>query len=178
MTSDPGADADSDAKTIIVMGVCGCGKTTFGKALAERLDAAYIEGDRLHPPANIDKMSRGIPLQDEDRVPWLKSIVEAAETSVDSGRSAVIACSALKKAYRNLLRTTRSSIEFVHLSGPRETVLARVGSRPDHYMPASLVDSQYEALESTRDEPDVVELDLDIAVEQNLERYLENRASR
>ena len=171
MTSEP----STTAKIIIVMGVCGCGKTTFGAALAERLDADFIEGDQLHPGSNIDKMSRGEPLRDEDRMPWLKSIVERARELSASNKTVVIACSALKKSYRELLRTAGPAVEFVHLAGPIQTVLDRVGSRSDHYMPASLVESQYEILEPGKGENDVIELDLSLDVRQNLNRYLENR---
>ena len=171
MTSKPA----TTTKIIIVMGVCGCGKTTFGAALAQQLDADFIEGDQLHPTSNIDKMSRGEPLQDEDRMPWLKSIVERARELSADNKSVVIACSALKKSYRDLLRTAGSAVEFVHLAGPEQTVLDRVGSRSDHYMPASLVESQYAILEPATGENDVIELDLSLDVQQNLDRYLENR---
>ena len=162
-------------KITVVMGVCGCGKTTFGRALATQLDAEFIEGDKLHPPANIEKMSRGIPLQDEDRVPWLKSIVAEADARAQAGRPVVVACSALKKDYRDLLRSSRYTVEFIHLAGPKEMVLSRVGSRPDHFMPASLVESQYATLESTRDEADVVDLDLGNPLALNLEQYLDRK---
>ncbi len=171
MNSKPAAIA----KTIIVMGVCGCGKSTFGAALAGRLDADFIEGDKLHPASNIAKMSRGEPLQDEDRMPWLKSIVERARESSASNKTVVIACSALKKSYRDLLRTTGSAVGFVHLAGPINIVLSRVGSRSDHFMPVSMVESQYATLESSTGESDVIELDLSLDVQQNLNRYLENR---
>jgi carbohydrate kinase (thermoresistant glucokinase family) len=170
MASQPAA-----ANIIIVMGVCGCGKTTFGAALAERLGADFIEGDRLHPFANIEKMSRGEALQDRDREPWLKAIVTRAGELSSGGNTVVIACSALKKSYRDLLRGAGAGVEFVHLAGPMQTVLDRVGSRPDHFMPASLVESQYAALEPGAGESDVIELDLSLDVQQNLQRYLEIR---
>ena len=163
------------AKIIIVMGVCGCGKTSFGVALAERLDADFIEGDQLHPASNIDKMSRGEALQDEDRIPWLKLIVERARELSADNKTVVIACSALKRPYRDLLRTAGSAVGFVHLAGPIHTVLGRVGSRSDHFMPASLVESQYATLEPSSGESDVIELDLSLDVQHNLNRYLENR---
>jgi carbohydrate kinase (thermoresistant glucokinase family) len=171
MTSKPA----TTAKIIVVMGVCGCGKTTFGAALAERLDAKFIEGDQLHPTSNIDKMSRGEALQDEDRMPWLQSIVERARELSAGNKTVVIACSALKKSYRDFLRTAGSAVGFIHLAGPIQTVLDRVGSRGDHFMPASLVESQYAALEPSTDECDVFELDLSLDVQQNLDRYLEYR---
>ena len=171
MTSRPA----TPARIIIVMGVSGCGKTTFGVALAERLDAEFIEGDRLHPASNIDKMSRGEALQDEDRIPWLRSIVERARELQSENRIVVITCSALKKSYRDLLRTAGSAVEFVHLAGPMQTVLARVGARGGHFMPASLVESQYATLEPGTGESDIIELDLSLDTRQNLHRYLKTR---
>ncbi len=171
MTNEPAASAN----TIVVMGVCGCGKTTFGAALAERLGAEFIEGDRLHPQANIDKMSRGEPLDDADRIPWLQAIVARANELTAAGETVVIACSALRQSYRDLLRTAGAAVEFVHLAGPIETVLERVGTRRDHFMPASLVESQYATLEATDGEDDVIELDLARDLRDNLERYLELR---
>jgi len=169
MTSKPTALA----KIIVVMGVSGCGKTTFGTALAERLDADFIEGDQLHSDSNIDKMSRNEPLQDEDRIPWLNSIVERARKLSAGKKTLVITCSALKKSYRDVLRTAGPALEFVHLAGPMHTVFCRVGSREDHFMPTSLVESQYATLEPTTGESDVFELDLSEDLLQNLNRYLE-----
>ncbi len=174
MTAEPNATP----KTIVVMGVCGCGKTSFGAALAARLEAEFIEGDQLHPPANIDKMSRGEPLVDADRIPWLGAIAARARELEAGGQRVVVACSALRKSYRDLLRTAGPRVEFVHLAGPIETVLERVGARRDHFMPASLVESQYATLEATDDEPDVIELDFDRDLYDNLERYLDREAMK
>ncbi len=171
MTLEPAAAA----RTIIVMGVCGCGKTSFGAELAARLGAEFIEGDQLHPAANVEKMARGEPLDDADRIPWLQAIVARARELSAGGRTAVIACSALKQSYRDLLRSAGPAVEFVHLAGPIETVLERVGARRDHFMPASLVESQYATLEATDDEADVTELDLARDLRDNLERYLRSR---
>ncbi len=170
MTNEPTA-----ARTIVVMGVCGCGKTTFGAELAARLGAEFIEGDRLHPQVNVDKMSRGEPLDDADRIPWLQAIVARANELTAAGESVVIACSALKRSYRDLLRGAGAAVEFVHLAGPIETVLERVGARRDHFMPASLVESQFATLEATDGESDVTELDLARDLPDNLERYLAAR---
>lgn len=171
MTHEPTA-----ARTIVVMGVCGCGKTTFGAELAARLGAEFIEGDRLHPRANVDKMSRGEALDDADRIPWLEAIVERTRELAIDGTSVVVACSALKRSYRDLLRAAGPRVEFVHLAGPIETVLERVGARRDHFMPASLVESQYATLEATDDEADVTDLDLARDLSDNLDRYLQSRS--
>ncbi len=171
MTAEPAAAT----RTVVVMGVSGCGKSTFGATLAARLGADFIEGDRLHPAANVDKMSRGEPLDDADRIPWLEAIAARVREATAAGESVVIACSALKKSYRDLLRGAGPDVEFAHLAGPIETVLARVGSRRDHFMPASLVESQFATLEATDRETDVTELDLSQDVQANVERYLEIR---
>ncbi len=111
-------------------------------------------------------------------MPWLKLIVERARELSADNKTVVIACSALKKSYRDLLRSTGPAVGFVHLAGPIKTVLGRVGSRSDHFMPASLVESQYATLELSTDECDVIELDLSLDVQQNLNRYLDNRLNK
>jgi gluconokinase len=132
------------ALRIVVMGVSGCGKTTIGLALAERLGARFIEGDQLHPPANVAKMAVGIPLSDDDRWPWLDAVGSAL-----AGSAPVVAsCSALKHAYRDRLRSqAQSSLHFLHLAGDRAVLAQRMAERPGHYMPVSLLDSQLATLE-------------------------------
>ena len=130
----------------VVMGVSGCGKSTLGRALAERLGVRYVEGDELHPAENVRAMSRGRPLTDEMRAPWLRAVGDAAEAARREG-GAVVACSALKRAYRDLLRERVRPVGFVFLDPPREALEARVSSRKGHYMPASLLQSQIDALE-------------------------------
>ncbi len=129
---------------VVVMGVSGCGKTTVGMALAERLGARFVEGDRLHPEANVAKMAAGTPLTDADRWPWLDAVAVAL-----AGDAPVIAsCSALKRVYRDRLRGGLSTpLHFLHLAGDRAILARRMGERPGHYMPVSLLDSQLATLE-------------------------------
>jgi gluconokinase len=135
---------------IVVMGVAGCGKSTVGWMLAQRLGVAYAEADDFHPPANVAKMASGHPLDDADRLPWLAAIAEWISGQVGSGEGGVVTCSALKYRYRDLLRQADSRLWFVHLDVPRDAILARVAARTGHFMPASLVDSQFAALEPLR----------------------------
>jgi beta-N-acetylhexosaminidase len=130
---------------IVVMGVAGCGKSTIGAALAGRLGAEFLDGDSLHPQSNIDKMASGTPLNDDDRAPWLAEIGRRFPAS-DS--ALVIACSALKRSYRDIIRSADPSVVFVHLHGTRELLNARMNARPGHFMPASLLDSQLATLEA------------------------------
>jgi gluconokinase len=129
---------------VLVMGVCGSGKSSVGRAIAEALDAAFVEGDAFHPEANVAHMSAGRPLTDEMRAAWLDSIGEAVAHL--PGR-AVVACSALKEIYRARLRGAIGDLVIVHLTGDRELLRARVSGRKDHFMPASLLDSQIADLE-------------------------------
>ncbi|MGX5801054.1 gluconokinase [Bradyrhizobium sp. Arg314] len=135
------------APAIVVMGVAGCGKTAVGEALAKALGADFIEGDRLHPPENVGRMARGEPLTDALREGWLDAIGERIATSVAGGRKAVAACSALKRGYRARLSRFCPGIVFLYLKIDRETAWRRVASRKGHFMPASLVDSQFATLE-------------------------------
>lgn len=139
------------ARLICVMGVAGCGKSTVGGALAEALGAQFLEADRLHPALNIAKMSAGTPLTDDDRWPWLDAITAAAPRE---GR-AVIACSALRRAYRQRLTAGAGEpIFFVHLTGAQAEIASRMGLREGHFMPTALLDSQFATLEPLeRDEP-------------------------
>jgi len=135
------------APAIVAMGVAGCGKTVVGEALAEALSAVFIEGDRLHPPENVARMARGEPLTDALRESWLDAIGERIAASVADGHKAVAACSALKRRYRGRLRGFCPGIIFLYLKIDRETAWRRVASRKGHFMPASLVDSQFATLE-------------------------------
>lgn len=135
------------APAIVVMGVAGCGKTVVGEALAEALGAVFIEGDRLHPPENVARMARGEPLTDALREGWLDAIGERVAASVADGQKAVAACSALKRSYRDRLRGYCPGIVFLYLKIDRETAWRRVAGRKGHFMPASLVDSQFATLE-------------------------------
>lgn len=136
------------ARHVVVMGVAGSGKTTIGRELAERLGMTFVEGDRLHPESNIAKMSAGQPLDDDDRRPWLVSLAALTAAYDADGTSTVVSCSALRRSYRDLLRTglPAGSVFFVHLDAPPAVLRARMESR-QHFMPASLLQSQVEALE-------------------------------
>jgi gluconokinase len=130
---------------LVLMGVSGCGKSTVAGLLAGRLGWDFEEGDDLHPAANVDKMATGHPLDDEDRWPWLANVAEWIGEHTDAGRPGIVTCSALKKSYRDVLRGER--VVFVYLAGTREQIARRLAARHGHYMPASLLDSQFDALE-------------------------------
>lgn len=129
---------------VVVMGVSGSGKSTVGWLLARRLDVAFVDADGLHPPANVAKMTAGEPLTDADRLPWLRAV--AAELAA-APAGAVVACSALRRRYRDVLRDGAPGVTFVHLDGSRDVLAARLAARLDHFMPASLLDSQLATLE-------------------------------
>ncbi len=129
---------------IVLMGVSGAGKTTVGKALAERLGVPFIEGDDYHPPANVAKMASGVPLEDEDRWPWLARLNEMLKKE----KGAVLACSALKGVYRKRLLEGVAGARLVHLHGDKALIAARLRERRHRYMPASLLESQFAILEA------------------------------
>ncbi len=136
---------------IVVMGVSATGKTTVGEGLAEELGCEFIEGDALHPSANIEKMSAGIPLTDEDRWPWLQAIAELVAVRDHEGTSTVVTCSALKRAYRDVLRDAAPTF-FVHLEAPFEVLQERMSHRTKHFMPTTLLRSQFDTLEPLEDD--------------------------
>lgn len=146
---------------IVVMGVSGCGKSTVGALLAERLGWPFEDGDSFHPPANVEKMRSGTPLTDEDRWPWLGAIAARIASARDGGQGVVVACSALKRSYRDALRAGHADIRFLHLTGEPALIMARQAARQGHYMPASLVASQFATLEPPDTEADVIDLDVD-----------------
>ena len=135
---------------VIVMGVSGSGKSTTGGALARTLGWPFVEGDDLHPPANVAKMAAGIPLTDDDRWPWLDRIVDELRALSKTSPDIVVACSALKHCYRDRLAPA-GAVRFVHLHGDRETIAARLATRHHRYMPATLLDSQFATLELPAD---------------------------
>jgi gluconokinase len=155
----------SEPVAVVVMGVSGAGKTTVARELAELLGADFVDGDDLHSSAARAKMSAGHPLDDDDRWPWLDRIAAALRED-RAGRGAVVACSALRRAYRDRLRAgVGPTLRFVYLKASPDLMRARVASRKGHYMPASLVDSQFAALEPPDGETDVVTMaaDADLA---------------
>jgi gluconokinase len=143
---------------LVVMGVTGAGKSTVGGLIAERLGLAFNDADDFHPPTNIAKMSAGQPLTDDDRWPWLDAI--GAHLGAHRGQGCVVTCSALKRAYRDRLRAAAPGLRFIHLHGDMALVAARQAARQGHFMPASLVTSQFATLEAPQDEPDVIPLDV------------------
>jgi carbohydrate kinase (thermoresistant glucokinase family) len=145
---------------IVVMGVSGCGKSTVAKYLAEEISAHFKDGDELHPPANIDKMAAGTPLSDEDRNPWLHDVARYAQEHAEKHRCCVIACSALKHCYRQILNTA-GNVAFVFLDGSRELIASRMHERRGHFMPLKLLDSQFEALEDPGAEPNVLTVSIE-----------------
>lgn len=146
---------------IVVMGVSGCGKSTLGALLAERLGCAFEDGDGFHPPQNVEKMRAGTPLNDDDRWPWLDAIAARIAAARAQGSVVVIACSALKRAYRDRLRAGHGDLRFLHLTGEPTLIMARQAARTGHYMPASLIASQFATLEPPDTEADVIDLDVD-----------------
>ena len=146
---------------IVVMGVAGSGKTTLASQLAERLGVPFVEGDSLHPPVNVRKMASGVPLTDEDRWPWLEAIGERMEAERSTGHGVVVACSALKRAYRDCLRgKVHGKIHFVLLDGSRQLISDRMKQRKGHFMPAKLLDSQFATLERPTPDEHAVILDI------------------
>lgn len=153
----------------VVMGVCGAGKTSVGKALADKFGATFIDGDDLHPRANIQKMAEGIPLNDEDRAPWLERIGDVFFSLQRRSLSGVIVCSALKKKYRDQIRAGNEGLVFVHLRGSMDTILERMAARQGHYMKKEMVQSQFDTLELPgADEQDVVT----VSIEQPLDKVI------
>jgi carbohydrate kinase (thermoresistant glucokinase family) len=136
---------------IVIMGVAGSGKTTIGKQLAEKLGWPFFEGDDFHPKANVDKMTQGIPLTDEDRAGWLESIAAQISDLEKEGRSGVFACSALKDAYRQILSSAGKDVRFVYLKGDYDSIRQRLESRVGHFMKPAMLQSQFEILEEPRD---------------------------
>ncbi|UQX09427.1 gluconokinase [Candidatus Mycobacterium methanotrophicum] len=151
------------------MGVTGSGKSTVGAALARRLGVPFADADAFHPQANIAKMAAGTPLTDDDRYPWLEAVGQWLADHEDGG---VISCSALKRAYRDRLRSHCPRIEFLHLTGPPELIASRQGARPNHFMPAALVKSQFDILEPLAPAEHGIALDIETSVDSIVERFM------
>ena len=134
--------------SIVVMGVSGSGKTTVGRELARLLHVPFVDADDLHPQSNRDKMAGGTPLTDDDRRPWLLTVGQTIRDQVQAGRGVVVACSALRRRYREAIaEEAGAAVRFAHLSGGVELIRERMEARPDHFMPSALLDSQLETLE-------------------------------
>ncbi len=156
---------------VIVMGVTSCGKTSVGEGLAKELGCPFIEGDTLHPAANIAKMSAGTPLDDADRWPWLQAIGRAMKAECAAGRGVVAACSALKKSYRQkLAEAAGRPITFIFLHGSRDLLAARMAERKGHFMPTSLLDSQLATIEIPGPEENALHLDVVLPVDELIRR--------
>jgi gluconokinase len=142
---------------LIVAGVSGSGKTTIGELIAGRMGWPFADADTFHPQANVEKMRAGVPLTDEDRMPWLQAVAAWIDARVTAGESAVVTCSALKRSYRDLLLDGRPSASMVFLEVDHDTLVKRVSARPDHFFPGKLLQSQLDVLEepSPVDEPNV-----------------------
>ena len=161
MRSDSGSEGSlpnprREPVVLVVMGVSGCGKSTVAALLAGRLGWRFEEGDAMHPQSNIDKMAAGHSLTDDDRRPWLEKVAGWVDERLDTGENGIITCSALKRSYRDVINRRGSGVVFVYLAGSRETISARLAVRHGHFMPLSLLDSQFAALEEpTYDEPEI-----------------------
>lgn len=158
---------------VIVMGTTGSGKTTVGEKLAERLGWPFEEGDSLHPPENIAKMSAGQALTDADRWPWLERIGAWIDDQARAGHSVVVSCSALKRSYRDLLRRNRHGVVFVHLDGTKSELADRLSHRRGHFMPPSLLDSQLADLQPLQPDEPGVKLNIEGQPEQIVDAALD-----
>jgi gluconokinase len=149
--------ASGSPAVLVVMGVSGCGKSTIASMLAHRLHWIYEDGDWFHPQSNIEKMHHGEPLNDADRWPWLHAIADWIDATRRKGGHGIVACSALKRAYRDILIGERKDVRLIYLKGDRDLIARRIAARADHFMPGALLDSQFAALEEpTPDERPVV----------------------
>ncbi len=159
------------ATMVVVMGVSGSGKSTFGAALAEALGARFLDADDLHPPANRQKMAAGIALDDDDRRPWLEAVAAWMAERIRTGQPGVVACSALRRRYRDRLRAAGVGVRFVYLAVPRAELDARMRARV-HFMPVTLLDSQLAALEPPGADEAACTVDGGAPLERNLQRVL------
>jgi gluconokinase len=150
---------------LVVMGVSGSGKTTVASKLAGRLHWTFEDGDRFHPKSNVEKMSAGQPLTDEDRWPWLNAIADEIERVCTAGEHAVIACSALKRIYRDVLLRGRDDVRIVFLNGAQQLIAHRLALRKDHFMPPGLLDSQFRTLEPPSFDENAIDVSIDAPVE-------------
>ena len=174
MTSAP-QPVRGSVPLVVAMGVSGSGKSTVGAALAQRLRVPFADADDLHPQANIAKMTAGVALDDEDRGPWLDAI--GAWLADHAATGGVMSCSALKRAYRDQLRGHAAGIAFVHLSGDRGVIERRQASRPGHFMPPSLLASQFATLEPLQDDECGLVIDVDQDVDAIVQTYIDTTST-
>ena len=162
--------AKRPAPLVVVMGVSGCGKSTVGRLIARQLKCEFLEGDELHPPRNVERMASGIALTDNDRRDWLLAIAEQIADASAAQHGLIVACSALKRGYRDVLRAASPELAFVHAHAEPALLEARMKARKDHYMPASLLASQLQTLETPGADEHCVSLDAALAPEQIAEQ--------
>lgn len=166
--------------SVIVMGVCASGKSTIGEHLAKKLGRKFIDGDDLHPRANIQKMASGLPLNDNDRKPWLERIRDAAYSLESKNEHGVIVCSALKKVYRDQIREGNNNVIFLFLDGDIELILERMRMRKGHFMKENMVKSQFETLERPVGEPQTILVsiagDINDVVDRSVEELFKQQA--
>jgi gluconokinase len=152
--------ANNRPMIVVVMGVSGSGKTTVAKLLAETSGWQFQEGDTLHPPENVEKMSAGIPLTDADRLPWLRKIAETIDGWRAHSQSGLVTCSALKRSYRDIIVGDRSDVRLVYLRGSPDLIRRRMAARRGHFMPAALLDSQFSTLEEPSPDENPIVVDI------------------
>jgi carbohydrate kinase (thermoresistant glucokinase family) len=160
------------SSVLIIMGVSGCGKSTIGALLAARLGWEFEDADWLHPAANVEKMHSGIPLTDEDRRPWLEAVAGWIDHCRDSHQHGVVACSALKRRYRDILNGDRPDVGLVYLKGDEELIARRIATRHEHFMPRSLLHSQFEALEEPGPDENPIVISIEPRPSQIVEQIL------
>ncbi|GAB3658088.1 gluconokinase [Glycomyces tarimensis] len=159
---------------LVVMGVSGAGKSTIAERLADRLGWPMAEGDEFHPEANIAKMETGTPLDDADREPWLRSLRDWISERDAAGENTVVTCSALKRSYRDILREATADVHFVHLVGSIQVITERISARAGHFMPPSLLESQFHDLEPLGHDEDGIAVDVTYTPEQITDEVLED----
>jgi gluconokinase len=167
-------DSSQTPCALIVMGVSGSGKSTIAENLAERLGWRYEDGDKFHPTSNVAKMSAGHPLTDEDRWPWLQAIADEIDRACKAGEHVVIACSALKHSYRDVLVHGRTDVGVVYLRGTQELIAGRLAQRKGHFMPPGLLASQFKTLEP----PDTDENPMTVPIDASVEEIVDDIASQ
>ena len=154
------------SQVFVIMGVSGCGKSTIGQALADQLECPFYDGDDFHPAENVAKMANGMPLNDDDRAPWLARLAGLLQEHLDRGETAVLACSALKKRYRDQLRVNEH-VQFIFLQGDFDIIWQRMSARKDHYMKADMLQSQFDTLETPIADEAII-----ISIDQSVEAML------